>query len=320
MAGKKRRQMTHNTKSVPYSKLLDNFLRDCKIKGLADRTLFSYETGLRKLEDFLDENNIKDMRTINKDDIKDFTLWLMNKLENKTSINTYIRTARVFLYYAMSEDIIDDFKINLIKDDEIKAKKTYTDEEIEKLIKPPNLKECSFAEYRNWVLVQYLLETGNRLNTVRHIKVKDLDLDAAMMTLKTTKNRRQQFSPLSQTMIEILNNYITTWDFDDDEYLFPTEDGLQMTSSGMRTSIIRYNERRGVANTSIHNMRHTFARNYLLTEGNAFKLQRLLGHSTLDTTNLYINLYGHDLAQDFEKHSIIERHNKKKNKKKRRGK
>lgn len=37
----------------------------------------------------------------------------------------------------------------------------------------------------------------------------------------------------------------------------------------------------------------------------AFKLQRLLGHSTLDVTLSYVNLYSEDLKEGFDQHSII---------------
>lgn len=320
MAGKKRSQALRNQKLVTFSKLYNDFIRDRKVRGLSEHSITFYGNALKNLETFLDENGIKDMRAISKEDIEDYTLWLIDRFENKTSINTTLRAARVFLYYAMREDIIDDFKIRLIRDDEIKAKKTYTNEEIQKLMKPPNLKTCSFAEYRSYVLVQVFLDTGIRLNTARNIKVEDVDLESGMIVLRTVKNRRQQVFPLSRTLIEILHHYLTTWEFEKDEYLFPTVYGTQLSANGMRSSIVKYNTERGIQNHSIHSFRHTFAKNYVMTNGNAFKLQRLLGHSTLDTTNTYISLYGYDLAQDFEQHSIIERYTKKNKKKRRRDK
>ncbi|GCD81387.1 hypothetical protein PTHTG4_04490 [Parageobacillus thermoglucosidasius] len=64
-------------------------------------------------------------------------------------------------------------------------------------------------------------------------------------------------------------------------------------------------KKRGVEKTSIHAFRHTFAKHYITSGGDAFKLQRLLGHSTLDVTLNYVNLYGTDLKEDFDKHSIL---------------
>jgi len=78
-----------------------------------------------------------------------------------------------------------------------------------------------------------------------------------------------------------------------------------MTRNAMQHTIARYNKKRGVSKTSIHAFRHTFAKHYITTGGDAFKLQRLLGHSTLDVTLNYVNLYSKDLKDGFDKHSIL---------------
>lgn len=46
---------------------------------------------------------------------------------------------------------------------------------MQKLIAKQNLKECSFVEYRNWIMINYFIETGNRLRSVINIKVSDVD-------------------------------------------------------------------------------------------------------------------------------------------------
>jgi integrase/recombinase XerD len=90
--------------------------------------------------------------------------------------------------------------------------------------------------------------------------------------------------------------------------LFVNELGEQMTRNSMQHAITRYNKKRGVNKTSIHAFRHTFAKHYITSGGDAFKLQRLLGHSTLDVTLNYVNLYGKDLKKGYEKHSIISKY------------
>ena len=92
----------------------------------------------------------------------------------------------------------------------------------------------------------------------------------------------------------------------DEDYLFPNESGAQLTENGLRCSIARYNKRRGVSKTSIHLFRHTFARKYLVDcGGNAFTLQRLLGHSTLDMTKHYCAIFDADLARNYDNFSPL---------------
>jgi len=80
----------------------------------------------------------------------------------------------------------------------------------------------------------------------------------------------------------------------------------QLTESGLRSSIARYNRKRGVEKTSIHLFRHTFAKKYLVDcGGNAFTLQRLLGHSTLDMTKHYCTIFDADITRNFDNFSPL---------------
>ena len=82
--------------------------------------------------------------------------------------------------------------------------------------------------------------------------------------------------------------------------------GSQLTENGLRQSIARYNARRGVQKTSIHLFRHTFARKYLIDcGGDAFTLQKLLGHSTLAMTKHYCAIYDADLTKNYDNFSPL---------------
>ena len=85
-----------------------------------------------------------------------------------------------------------------------------------------------------------------------------------------------------------------------DSFLFCDISEEQLSESALRSSFRKYVLNRGVNNTSIHSLRHTFARTFLLNNGDIFRLQKILGHSTLEMTRRYCNLLGEDLKQDFE--------------------
>ena len=87
---------------------------------------------------------------------------------------------------------------------------------------------------------------------------------------------------------------------------FPNEFNGQMSENCLVSAIQRYNRSRGVTKTSIHLFRHTFARKYLLDcGGNAFTLQKLLGHSTLEMTRKYCELFNADIVRDYDSHSPL---------------
>ena len=75
---------------------------------------------------------------------------------------------------------------------EKKIKEVYTDDELKLLLIKPKINICEFTEYRNWVIVNYLLSTGNRRNTLINIKIADVDFEGGFIKLSTTKNKKQQ--------------------------------------------------------------------------------------------------------------------------------
>ncbi|WP_102029190.1 tyrosine-type recombinase/integrase [Salirhabdus sp. Marseille-P4669] len=304
MAPRKKRIVTEDPEEKTVKELYDDFQLENKIKNLSEMTIRFYDQNLIHLFRYFKDESIELVKDIDKKVVEHYIIFLGNKELKDNTINTYLRAARSFLYFGMREHYIDKFDIQLIKANK-QQKEPYTEEEIKKLIKKPNLRSCGFIEHRSWVMVNYLLETGNRLNTILNLYVRDIDLENGMVILNTTKNRKAQFNPISENLVKILTEYIRMYDLKENEYLFINEYGEQLTRNSVQHAIARYNKKRGVEKTSIHAFRHTFAKHYVTSGGDAFKLQRLLGHSSLDVTLNYVNLYGKDLKEGFDKHSIL---------------
>ena len=228
-----------------------------------------------------------------------------NKIAD-TSINSYLRGLRVIFYYYMECGCTAQFKIKLIRAEK-KTKEPYSDYELEKLLKKPDTKKCNFSEYRNWAMVCFLLATGVRLETLRNIRISDINFNHNEILLTKTKNKKQYHIPLSDTLNDVLTDYLRIRGGQVDDYLFCTQYGNQLTSEGIKTIIPRYNQNRGVTKTSIHLFRHTFAKNWILSGGDIFRLQEILGHSTLDMVKEYVAIFGGDLHNNFNKYNALDR-------------
>jgi|AntRauTorckE6833_2_1112554.scaffolds.fasta_scaffold03013_4 integrase/recombinase XerD len=184
----------NNQMSIKKAK--DKFIRHCKIKDLSESTTIYYNNCYDYFINFLkSELNCDDNLLINDIDktlIENFILWLKNTYNmNNITINTRIRGIRAFLYYFMRQNIIQKFKIDLLKADK-KIKKTYNDEELKRLLNKPDMDNSSFSEYRNWVIINFLLATAVRSKSLRNIKVEDVDLEEGVVFINTIKNRKQQ--------------------------------------------------------------------------------------------------------------------------------
>ena len=102
------------------------------------------------------------------------------------------------------------------------------------------------------------LPRGQRIRTVRNIKIEDINIDEQYVILKATKDKRQVLLPLSPALCVILHQYLRVRSGKKDDYLFCTRHNKQFTTSGLETAIERYNRSRGVLKTSAHLFRNRF--------------------------------------------------------------
>ena len=185
---------------------------------------------------------------------------------------------------------------------------TYNEQELQLLLKKPDLKKCSFTEYQCWVMTNFLFSTAVRQRSLMNIKVKDIDFDNNVVYVNVTKNRKTLIVPLNQTMVNILMEYLKYRQHkSDEEYLFCNVFGQQLVKSTCYHKLYEYNKKRGVETTGIHRYRHTFAKQWILSGGNVVSLSKLLGHSNLDITQNYINLLVSDVAKQVNEINVLDK-------------
>lgn len=279
----------------------DEFILDKKASGLSASTIRSYSNHFYCIGKWLDtETPIAELTDLQ---LKRMVVEMRESTLSPSSIASYIRTLKAFLSWC---NINDKTQVN------IKAyhapetvKETYTDRELKLLLKKPNIRSCGFTEYRNWVIINLLLNSGCRAATVRTFLIKDLNLDNQTITYRHTKNGKVQIVPLCSVMVNILREYVRIRKGKENEVLFPNDFGKPMTENALRLAIVKYNNSRGVAKTSIHLFRHTFAQRYLQNGGNSLYLQKILGHTTLAMTKHYCNIYDVELVKSFDTFSPL---------------
>lgn len=272
----------------------EEFVLNCQTKNLSKRTLLYYEQSYKMFANVVDVN--ASITTISNRTIKQYILWQQKNTDTcATSINARLRGIRTFLNYCYEMEYIGKIKVPMLKVDS-KQKEPYTREEVVKLLSIG--KNPSFTEYRNYCIVSTFIATGMRLNTLINLKVEDISFENNTIRLTTTKSRKMQYIPMPNKLATLLGKYIKR--VKPTTYLFTNREGGQLSDNSVKIAVRKYNRARGVEKTSVHLFRHTFAKNYLLNGGDVFKLQRLLGHSTLDITKNYVNLYSTDLQQDVD--------------------
>lgn len=280
------------------------FIEYNKYKNLSEKTIAIYKERYKYFIKFFPKK--KRCYMITEKTIKDYIVYMRNTLKvNDATINTRLRALRTFVNFCASKNYMKKLEIHLVKERNKKDLIPYSDEDIEKLLTPPNLEGLSFKEafstFRNWTISCYLHNTGNRLRTILNIKIDDVNLGDKTVYLRAMKNSQPQTFPLSDNLTIVLESYMKVRKQLEGEYLFCTYEGKQLKQSSMLHAIYRYNRRLGVNKTSIHLHRYKFAIDFSLSGGNAFELQRLLNHATLQMSYHYTRINATDLRGKLNK-------------------
>ncbi|ENK1242997.1 tyrosine-type recombinase/integrase [Clostridium botulinum] len=289
----------------------DEFIRYCKARNLRKATIKHYDDIVNYSFYYFLEYEFNTEKVLIKDItskiIEDYVIYMREKTNiNDTTINTNIRTMRTIFYYFMRLGYMETFKIKLIKTDK-EIIETYTDEELEILLKKPDLKKCNFTEYSCHVVINFLLGTGCRLRTLINIKIQDLDFENDVMIFKHTKNRRGQIIPMSLSLKNVLLEYLQyRQSGNEEEWLFCNSYGEKMNETTLSGNLRAYNRRRGVMKTGIHRFRHTFAKKWILNGGDVFRLQKILGHADMQIVRNYVEMFTTDLQKDFNEFNPLE--------------
>ena len=313
-------------------RLHDDFIFEAEGNHKTEETIRSYEKHFNKLYEFVGyysmetqqdyEESREECRAVGKNapisilDMENIAAHYHQYLEKvcypplkEQTIITCMRNFRVILYWAMKKKLIEKQDIT-VKAIEPPIKQTFTQEEIYKLTrKRPD--ENDLVAYRNWVMIQYLMATGNRIGSVLALNVEDVDFENNEIHVQHTKSRKPQIAALPTKLKPHLANWIRVWRSDEDGVplyntpLFCSAYGERLALKSASDSMRDYFTARRVAWEGFHKFRHSYAANWIRDGGDSLKLKTQLGHSSLVMTNRYANLYGKAVADDVERHSLI---------------
>jgi len=309
------------TKSVGADEILledafEEYVDERSNKWVQD-TLNRYRVSFKKFNNYI-EQKIKDDEikivyekiTANEVNGKMLETWTKHR-QNETdavknqTINHDLRNMRAFLRWCMKKGFIkNEFTVEMMTEKETdEREKVYSQNEIDALIvKPKRKRNADFIEWRTFTIVCFVLESGSRAASVCNIKMKNVDFVEREIKLTHTKNRLTHNPPMSTAFISTLKEYIRDWrkNANDDDYLFPNVGNEKLTTGALRQSYVTYCKNRGVDKTSIHGLRHTFAKGYLMNNGDTFRLQKMLSHKTLAMTQKYVRIFNNDLKNNFD--------------------
>jgi len=141
---------------------------------------------------------------------------------------------------------------------------------------------------RDYLILLTLWKTGMRCNELTHLKKKDIKIDE--ITIRQGKGSKDRLIPIDTSLGDLLNLYAGDMTLED--ILFP------LSNAQVRNIVHKH---QGELDVHPHTFRHSFSLHCLKSGMNLRSLQKILGHSNLDTTAIYLDIVADDIKNDYKK-------------------
>ncbi len=260
--------------SEEQKKFIQKTREELIISGYSERTLKMY---LCYLEDFF--RKIKTPpEQISRDDLVKY-IALKKEKENlsNTSISLVHSALKFFFEAVLKNKILNEIKV---PKKEKKLPTILTKKEVKSLIK-------SAKAGRDRTIIEFLYSSGVRVSECAKMRVENLELKEGLARVQGGKGKKDRIIILSKKWIHNLKKYLKRKKIKS-EFVFSKKNGKPITADTIERMVKKYGKKAGIPKkVTPHVLRHSFATHLLESGENIRKIQELLGHSNLATTQIY---------------------------------
>jgi site-specific recombinase XerD len=278
------------------------------IRGYTKGTIARYKAAINY---YIRIANISQIDQVTGKNVRDFLLYGRTEKHWKSnSFVTFMMSLRVFFKWCMKE--------GYLKEDPT------LDIEVPKLEKrlPPKLTkqdalkllevvynypyDYKFLRFRNHAIFAMFLFAGLRKSELLHLKCTDVDIENLSIFISQGKGSKDRVVPMSYTLAQTLKRYALDrkrLNKTCPEFFTSLNRNSGYTNSGLKRLVIQMRDASRLKFT-IHKLRHSFAT--LMLEGGTdiYSLSKMMGHSDIKTTTIYLSASADHLRSQMTKHPL----------------
>lgn len=240
-------------------------------------------------------------------------LFITGRVQREWKSNTFIvyhKTLLVFFRWCVDNGYMEK---NYVEDIEIPK--------LEKRLPPKLTKQQSlmlleivynypydykFLRYRNHAIFSMFIYAGIRKKELLNLKFTDVDIENLTIFINQGKGSKDRVVPISYTLAQTLKRYLEErkrLNKTCSEFFVSLNRNKGFTDSGLKRLVQKIQQASGIKFT-IHKLRHTFAT--LMLEGGCdiYSLSRMMGHSDIKTTTIYLAASAEHLRAQIGKHPL----------------
>lgn len=263
-------------------KFLEKVETDLKISRASKYTIKNYLRSNKELLNFLEKNP----EDVDEDDIKRF---MAEKLSDKasSSVTLFLSAIRY------------SFTGVLQKDPTLGIKRPKKERKIPSVLTRSEVKTLlnSIDNKKSKLMLSLIYACGFRVSEIVNLKVNDLDIKEKTGRVVQAKGRKDRLFNIPTNLKKALAKHIEDQKQKNQEHLFSGPKG-RMTERNIQKILKKYVEKSGIKkDVHPHTLRHSFATHLLEKGVDIRKIQELLGHSDLSTTQIYTHISNEELKK-----------------------
>jgi len=287
--------------------LIPIYLKHLKTLGRSYYTIRAAKYGIKDLVQFLEEEKAPHLDELTSDILYDyqqdlaFRLTAKGKLLSLRTQGQSLGVVKAFTRFLNEKDYLvsDPGKsIKAPKKPKRLPKVILSETEIKQLMNAPGTQ--TNRGYRNRIILEILYDTAIRRSELSDIKINNLDLKSGFIHVRG-KGDKDRVVPLSERVCTLIENYIMMvrpelLQGKDTGHLVLNRWGQKMDPNGIWAVVKRCTALAGIRKTvSTHTFRHTCATHMLRNGAPIRHLQEMLGHESLESTQIYTHVTINDL-------------------------
>lgn len=273
-------------------RLLKRFAACLLIDGRSQGTITQYIRSCKQLAD-ITQKNYTEMGIY---DVRFFLAKLAERGLSERTRDNQRANISAFFQWMVNEEFIPKNPIAALKTIKYKeeVRLAFSDVEVDRI-----RSACKKPKER--ALVEILLTTGVRVNEASNLKVDDINKDTCAVHVRHGKGNKERITYTTPVAMRHVSAYICSRK-EAGEMLFYNKNHKQLEPGGIRTILNTIAKRAGVFDVHPHRFRRTFATNLYRRGMDVHEIQRLMGHSNINTTMAYIVVEDTKISDSYKRH------------------
>ena len=287
---------------------LKNFIHHLRWERyVSPYTARNYETDLRPFFEYLQAENVEDLKSVDRKLLRGYVAWLAQDRtiplsqgtvkhgHEMASVARKISVLRSFYRYLEKEKVVEKNPVSRLSLPKLgkRIPSFLSQQEATQLVEAPE--KSTPIELRNRALLELLYAAGLRVSELVGLDVVDVNLNTREI-LVFGKGSKERQALMGEPAIEALRHYLShgrrlLLDGQRTQALFINRYGKRLSARSVQNIVRRYALKKGVGQSvHPHTFRHSFATHLLDGGADLRVVQELLGHESLSTTQIYTHM------------------------------